>query len=134
MVLEEQGAIELAGIRFQVAIFEEALRRRPDDSESLRYLAHAYSVLGRLADGLEADRRLAAILPRDARVRYNLACSLALNGRTDEAFACLDQAVRLGFSDLVLARKDRDLDALRADPRWAPWEESVAQRAPRRDP
>ncbi len=133
MVREEQGAIELAGIRFQVAIFEEALRRRPDDSEALRYLAHAYAVLGRKADGLEADRRLATILPRDARVRYNLACSLALNGMVDEAFACLDQALRLGFCDLVLARKDRDLDALRSDPRWDPWEQGVARRAAKRE-
>ncbi len=132
MVLEEQGAIERAGIRFQVAIFEEALARRPDDCESLRYLAHAYAVLGRYADGLDADRRLATILPRDARVRYNLACSLALTGRVDEAFASLDEAVRLGFSDLVLARKDQDLDTLRSDPRWPAFEQSLARRGGRK--
>jgi Flp pilus assembly protein TadD len=119
MVLEEHGEIELAGIRFQIGIFEEALAANREDAEALRFLAHAYTVVGRLAEGLLADRRLVELLPRDARVRYNLACSFALNGNPDEALAALEKACELGFDDLALLRKDRDLDAVRDDPRFA---------------
>jgi len=119
MVLEEHSEIELAGIRFQIAIFEEALDAEPMDADALRFLAHAYTVVGRIEDGLDADRRLVALLPSDPRVRYNLACSYALNGKLEEALGELQKACDLGFDDLTLLRKDKDLDALRDDPRFA---------------
>ncbi len=81
MVLEEHSDLELAGIRFQIGIFEEALATDPTDTDALRYLAHAYTIVGRANDGLNADRRLVGLLPSDSRVRYNLACSCALAGR-----------------------------------------------------
>ena len=126
MVLEEHGEIELAGIRFQIGIFEEALAANGEDMDALRFLAHAYTVVGRLLDGLAADRRLVALLPKDPRVRYNLACSLALNGRHEEAIETLEKACELGFDDLALLRKDRDLDALRDDPRFVAIESRLA--------
>jgi Flp pilus assembly protein TadD len=119
MAAEEHGDIELAGIRFQIGIFEEALVANRGDTDALRFLAHAYTVVGRLADGLAADRRLVELLPRDPRVRYNLACSCALNGQPEEALAALAEACGLGFDDLTLLRKDKDLDSLREDPRFA---------------
>jgi Flp pilus assembly protein TadD len=128
MVLEEHSDLELAGIRFQIGIFEEALATDPEDTEALRYLAHAYTLVGRPSDGLSADRRLVELLPRDPRVRYNLACSCALAGLTDEALRVLREAYELGFSDLNLLRKDRDLDALRSDDRFLEIEKLIESR------
>jgi Flp pilus assembly protein TadD len=127
MVAQERSELELAGLRFQIGIFEEALARDPEDTESLRFLSHGYSVIGRLEDGLAADRKLVELLPRDPRVRYNLACSCALTGRTDEALVHLEEACGLGFDDANLLRKDQDLDSLRDDPRFR---ELVARRFP----
>ena len=115
---QENSDLEIVGLRFQVGIFEEALAVKPDDTEALRFLAHGYTVLGRAEEGLDADRRLAKLLPRDPRVRYNLACSCALTGRTDEAIEALTKAMDLGFSDLKLVKRDRDLEAIRTDPRF----------------
>ncbi|MHC4224336.1 MAG: TPR end-of-group domain-containing protein [Planctomycetota bacterium] len=125
---EELNAIEMAGVRFQIGIFEEALSSNPRDTDALRYLAHAYAVVGRAEDGLAADRRLVDLLPRDPRVRYNLACSCALSGRVDEALEVLAAACELGFEDLNLMRKDTDLDSLREDPRYREVESRLARR------
>jgi tetratricopeptide (TPR) repeat protein len=49
---------------------------------------------------------------------YNIACSYALLGRSDEAFAALSRALAMGFDDLDALRTDPDLASLRTDPRF----------------
>ena len=115
---ETDRQIEQAGLRFQIGMFEVALESDADDTEALRFLAHAYGAVGRHAERLQADQRLTALLPRDPRAYYNLACSHALMGQGDEAIAALEQACGLGFSDPVLLRRDDELDSLREDPRF----------------
>ncbi len=56
---------------------------------------------------------LAAKLPANAGVQYNLACCLARLGRTDEAIESLLQAVKAGWSQREHAEKDEDLASLR---------------------
>jgi Flp pilus assembly protein TadD len=128
MAVDKPDPLELLGMRFQIAILEEAVRRDPEDTEALRFLAHAYVGVGRLEDGLAADRRLVEILPTDPRVRYNLACSCALTNRIEEALEVLGEACALGFDDLALLRRDRDLDGVRGDPRYEQIERRLAQR------
>jgi thioredoxin-like negative regulator of GroEL len=118
MESQEIDRVSRAGVRFQIAVWEEILDRRPDDTEALRFLAHAYTQVGRLEEGLGADRRLAELLPRDPRVRYNLACSLALSGDGDGALAELARACELGFDDLNLLRRDQDFESLRDHPEF----------------
>ncbi|MCK6461779.1 MAG: hypothetical protein L6Q95_18015 [Planctomycetes bacterium] len=122
------SGLDLAGLRFQIGICEEILRHAPADTEALRFLAHAYFSVGRKEEGLATDRRLAELLPRDARVRYNLACSCALLGGKEEAFQRLREACELGFDDLNLLRRDRDLDSLRDDARFREIERLLAKR------
>lgn len=68
----------------------------------------------------------------DARQRenfaYSAACCHALAGDKDAAFARLEQAVAAGFRDVGHLGKDPDLDALRADIRWATLVEGVQAR------
>ena len=125
---EAPTGLDLATLRFQIGIAEEVLRHTPTDTEALRFLSHAYFAVGMPEEGLAADRRLADLLPRDPRVRYNLACSCALLGRPDEALDRLREACALGFDDLNLLRRDRDLDVLRKDPRFVEIERDLAQR------
>ncbi len=51
---------------------------------------------------------------------YNAACSHALLGRSDEAFAALDRALGDSWHDLDKLLADPDLRSLHADSRWAP--------------
>ena len=127
MVAGEPDALERASLRFQVGLAEEAVAVDPEDTEALRYLAHAYTLLGRMEEGLRADRRLVDLLPGDPRVRYNLACSCALGGLLDEAIRRMEEAIDLGFADLKLLRGDSDLDALRVDARYLAIEERLAR-------
>jgi hypothetical protein len=58
--------------------------------------------------------RLAA--PREKEVAYGLACTLARNGKKEEAIKALAAAVSLGFSNLKRIRQDPHLELLRSDP------------------
>ncbi len=106
------------GDAFLRGIYEEALRRDPEDPEALDFLAHHYTRAGRIAEGLALDRRLVALRPEDPVARYNLACSLALSGERDQAIAALRDAVRRGYREADHARADEDLAALRGDRRF----------------
>ena len=49
---------------------------------------------------------------------YNAACSYALAGNKDEAFAYLSRAVGGGYANVEHLKRDADLTGLHADPRW----------------
>jgi tetratricopeptide (TPR) repeat protein len=67
---------------------------------------------------LQIDRRLVQLRPTDALAHYNLACSYALLKKVDSAIKALRKAIELGYRDFRYMREDRDLDALRRDPRF----------------
>ena len=50
---------------------------------------------------------------------YNLACALAVQGKRDEAFDALEQAVVAGYNAVEHAKLDSDLDTISDDPRFA---------------
>lgn len=50
---------------------------------------------------------------RKATATYNIGCAQALQGKSSEAIASLEQAVQLGFDDLDQIIEDEDLDSLR---------------------
>jgi hypothetical protein len=54
--------------------------------------------------------------PDDSLARYNLACSLALAGRPDDAIDSLSRAILLGYDDLDHMESDPDLESLHAHP------------------
>lgn len=99
-------------------ILEIETARRPGNLEALAELGHIYTSLGRYAEGLAVDRRLARLMPTSPTVYYNLACSLALLGQTEESLNALEQAVEFGYDDADFLRSDEDLRALRDNPRF----------------
>lgn len=113
-----QAEVERLGGEFLVRILEVETSRHPGNVEALAELGHAYTRLGRHEDGLRVDRMLVRLLPRDATVHYNLACSLALLGQIDAALDALEEAVRLGYADAEFMAQDEDLDRLRTEPRF----------------
>ena len=104
---------------FLVGLLEAALRTEPDRVEWLMMLGEAYTARGDYARGLEVDLKLSRLTPRDAVVWYNLACSYSLTGGTTESLTALERAVRLGYRDGDFMERDRDLRAVRQDPRFA---------------
>jgi Flp pilus assembly protein TadD len=71
--------------------------------------------VGRYEKGLDVDRRLARLCPKDPQVWYNLGCSLALLNHRDDALQSLKTAVALGYNDHEWMSRDADLRSLREE-------------------
>jgi len=103
---------------FEIDFFDQLLARIPDHAEALRAQAGNLTAKGRLADGLEVDRRLVRTRPNDPAAHYQLAGRYALLRQADLALRTLRKAVELGFRDVGTLRRDRDFDPIRKDPRF----------------
>lgn len=103
---------------FCLEFCDKVLEWRPSHLEALEMAANHYTELGYYDDGLKLDERLAALKPADPGVLYNLACSLALTGRVEDAMFALTKAVQNGYTDHRHMATDRDLGALRGLPRF----------------
>jgi tetratricopeptide (TPR) repeat protein len=103
---------------FDVEFYERVLQRQPDNVRTLKLLGELYARQGHYDHALRVDRRLAELLPRDAVVRYNLACSLAMQGAPEQAVAELRRAIELGYNDLGQLEVDPDLESVRGLPQY----------------
>ena len=107
---------KLNQLDFDIDFFESLLARNGENVEVLRVLGELVSKKGLVQRAVEIDRLLVERLPKDFLARYNLACSLALAGRPDEAMKSLSKAILLGYDDLAHLEVDPDLDSLRERP------------------
>jgi len=103
---------------FEIAFLEGVLALWPDYVDALKPLAEDYTRRGLYVKGLQADEKLAALLPSDPVVRYNLACSYALARRPQAALDALGAAVELGYDDAEHMSQDEDLVSIRSDKRF----------------
>jgi len=101
-----------------IALLEAATALAPENLAALRLLANLYTEVGRHRDGFDTDHTIVRLAPDDATARYNLACSLALMERRDEALDELARAVELGFRNAQHMREDADLGSLHGDERF----------------
>ncbi|MFH1771637.1 MAG: hypothetical protein ABH872_02365 [Candidatus Omnitrophota bacterium] len=103
---------------FEIKFYESILKERPDFIQVLISLGDTYTRKGFYDEGLEVDKKLTRLKPDCPIVYYNLACSLSLLGKTDEALAQLKKAVLLGYDDIVYMLKDKDLENVRKHPKF----------------
>lgn len=103
---------------FEIAFFENLLKKRPDFINALIALGEAYTVKGRYKEGLNIDKRLVRLKPDDPIVHYNLACSYSLLKMADAAILALKKALDLGYCDFAFMQEDPDLEFIRADSRY----------------
>jgi tetratricopeptide (TPR) repeat protein len=107
-------------IDIEIGFLEGVVRRDPGYVEALEILGDDYTKRGRHEEGLAIDQKLVALKPADPGILFNLACSLSLLKRLDEAADALRQAIQLGYRDFDWLMQDPDLRKLRADERFAP--------------
>jgi len=98
---------------FEIKFYQELLKQQPNFINVLIPLGDVYTRKGFYQEGLVVDERLTQLLPNDPIVHYNLACSLSLVGRSDEALAKLKKAVVLGYDEFSFMSKDSDLKSVR---------------------
>lgn len=101
---------------FEIDFFEGVHRRNPTDPDVVEILGSLYSDLGQVDNSLRMDSCLVDLQPTNANAHYNLACSLALKHRFDEALQSLRQAVKLGYTDIKWLLDDPDFSQLREHP------------------
>ena len=109
----DQGQLD-----FEIEFFGRILQRCPDYVDVLRVQGNNLTLRGRYAEGLQIDRQIVHLRPNDPLAHYNLACSFCLLKKIDLAFKTLRRAIELGYHDFRYMREDRDLAALRHDPRF----------------
>lgn len=103
---------------FEIRFFEGLIKRSPDYVHALIPLAESYSRKGLFEKGLQIDRHLAKLCPKDPIVHYNLACSFGLVGHKEDALKVLKESIRLGYTDFEHMKKDKDLKILHEDPEF----------------
>lgn len=104
---------------FELEFFGRVLDRDPTYAAVLRAHGDNLAARGHYARALQVDRRLVRLWPERPIPWYNLACSFAVLGMTDPAFAALLRAVDLGYHHHEHMAHDPDLASLRRDPRFA---------------
>ncbi len=103
---------------FEIGLFEAVTATEPQNIEALMILGDLYSRNGLLEKGLEVDKKLIEIQPREPLYYYNLACTHSLLGHIDPAFQALSRAVQLGYDKLEHLIDDPDLANLKNDGRY----------------
>jgi tetratricopeptide (TPR) repeat protein len=109
---------DMSQLDFELDFFGRILDRHPDYIDVLRVQGNNLTLKGRYAEGLHIDKRLVQLRPGDPLAHYNLACSFCLMKKHDLALKTLRRALELGYRDFRYLKEDRDLDAIRHDPRF----------------
>ena len=102
----------------ELAVYEEALKKTPEDARVRVLLASKYALLGRFDDAKrEADMAM-ALRPDDAMILYNSACAYCAMDNPKDAMAALKKAWESGNHNATWTRQDPDLAILHGDPEF----------------
>ena len=112
----------------EISFLEGLVRRDPEYVDALQLLGDDYTRRGRFEEGLRVDQKLSELDPQNPLSFYNLACSLSLTSKLDEAARALESAIDLGYADLNWLARDPDLKALRKHPHYARLREKIRRR------
>jgi non-specific serine/threonine protein kinase len=115
--LDRKADAEVAYRRAYLAA-ERHLELHPDDARALYLGAGCLARLGERARSLDWAGRALAIDPEDCGILYNVACTYALQGKSEEAIDCLEKAMKHAHWYKRWIEHDSDLDSLRSHPRF----------------
>jgi non-specific serine/threonine protein kinase len=102
----------------ELAMYEEHVRKVPEDARVRVLLAGDYAIQGRFEEAKrEAD--MAMILrPDDSMILYNVACAFCAMDKAADALNALRKAWETGYRDPIWTRQDPDLALLHGDPEF----------------
>jgi protein O-mannosyl-transferase len=100
--LSHQGRLDEA-----IRELQEAVRLKPDDSDSRNNLGAALGRQGKLEEAISQFQQAVRLAPNDAGTHYNLGVALGMTGRQDQAIEQYREALRLR-PDYSSARRNLD--------------------------
>lgn len=102
----------------ELAVYEEALKKTPEDARVRVLLAGNYAMLGRFDEAKrEADMAM-ALRPDDAMILYNTACAYCGMDNAKDAMTALKKAWEAGYTNSTWTRQDPDLALLHGNPEF----------------
>ena len=102
----------------QIAVFENHIRKVPEDARARVLLAACFAQIGRFEEAKrEADLAI-ALRPDDTMVLYNVACALCLANKPEEALVALRKSKETGNRSAAWVRNDPDLAMLHGHPEF----------------
>jgi beta-lactamase regulating signal transducer with metallopeptidase domain/Flp pilus assembly protein TadD len=122
---EAQLAAEYEDWEAALEAWNKLAQQRPEDGWIATQQGMASFHMGDYAGALAGFGRQVHLAADVGRGLYNMACAYGMLGDADSAYAHLDAAISAGMHDSELIREDKDLGALRDDPRL----EELARRA-----
>ena len=102
----------------EVALYEEQLKKVPEDARARVLLAGNYAMQGRFEEAKrEADMAM-LLRPDDTMILYNSACTFCAMNNVDDALSAIKKAWEAGFKDATWTRQDPDLALLHGNPEF----------------
>ncbi len=96
-----------------MADIKKQLQSQPFNSDLLYQLSSLHVALGQYDQAARTYETLAAILPGNATIFYNLACLYARQKQTEQAITNLKKAIHSGYADWRHIKTDNDLENIR---------------------
>jgi serine/threonine protein kinase len=102
----------------EIAVYEEALKKVPEDARVRVLLAGDYAMQNRFEEAKrEADMAM-VLRPDDSMMLYNTACVFCAMNNAGEALIAIKKAWESGYRDATWTRQDPDLALLHGDPEF----------------
>jgi tetratricopeptide (TPR) repeat protein len=98
--------------------FNHALKLKPDYPKVLSNRGAAYSQLKKYNEAITDFNRAFKLKPDYPSALYNLACLFSVQSKTDDALKYLEKAISKDKKYKEMAKKDKDFDNIRNDPRF----------------
>ncbi len=102
----------------EIAVFEEQLKKVPEDARVRVLLASDYAMQGRMDDAKRELEMAILLRPDDTMILYNAACCYCAMSNPKDAMAALKKAWEGGNRNSAWTRQDPDLAILHGDPEF----------------
>ena len=102
----------------EIAIYENHLKKVPEDARARVLLAGDYATQGRFDDASREAQMAMTLRPDDSMILYNTACVFCALSKVDDALIAIRKAWESGYRDSNWTRQDPDLVPLHGLPEF----------------
>jgi non-specific serine/threonine protein kinase len=102
----------------EIAIYEEQVKKVPEDARARVLLAGDYARQGRFDEAKREAAMGMVLRPDDSMILYNAACVYCAMNNVSDALIAIKKAWESGYRDATWTRQDPDLTLLHGDPEF----------------